>query len=37
MALVNQDRASREAAKSRRPRGTKDRETRTVEAWREDE
>ena len=34
-ALVKQDRASREAAKARRPRGTKDRDTRTLEAWRD--
>jgi hypothetical protein len=37
MALVKQDRASREAAKLRRPRGTKDRDTRTLEAWRADD
>ncbi len=37
MALVKQDRASKEAAKKRRPRGAKDKRTRTVEAWRDDD
>jgi hypothetical protein len=37
MAMVGRDRASREAAKSQRPRGWKDSKTRTVEGLAEDE
>jgi hypothetical protein len=36
-AMVEKDRASREAAKQRRPKGTKDRKTRTLEAWRDED